>query len=106
MALLIDQQDNQIIDIEQKAAGVEENTQHGYVVRCFVGLIIEACEIRGREVGVAVDHARSARRKRWICFWITVIVILAAVGVGVGVYFKYNPPGGSSSSSGNSTSSG
>ncbi|KIK98856.1 hypothetical protein PAXRUDRAFT_823410 [Paxillus rubicundulus Ve08.2h10] len=81
MALLIDQQDNQIIDIEEKAAGVEANTQHG-----------------GREVGVAVEHARSARRRRWICFWITVVVILAAVGVGVGVYLSQH---GSSSSSAN-----
>lgn len=36
----------------------------------------------------AVKHARSARRKRWICFFILVIVILAAVGIGVGVYFS------------------
>jgi syntaxin 1B/2/3 len=32
----------------------------------------------------AVDHARSARRKRWICFFIFLIV-LAAVGLAIGL---------------------
>lgn len=54
---------------------------------------------RVAEVDVAIKHARAARRKRWICFFITIIVILAAVGIGVGVYFSQHPPGKSSSSS-------
>ncbi|EGN95421.1 hypothetical protein SERLA73DRAFT_142087 [Serpula lacrymans var. lacrymans S7.3] len=41
----------------------------------------------------AVKHARSARRKKWICFWICVIVALAAIGIGVGVYFGPGGPG-------------
>jgi hypothetical protein len=32
----------------------------------------------------AVDHARSARRKRWFCF-LLFIAVLAAVGIAVGV---------------------
>ncbi|KAF9246216.1 t-SNARE [Melanogaster broomeanus] len=89
MAVLVEQQTKQFDDIEATAAGVEADTNKGI-----------------SEVDVAIKHARAARRKRWICFWITVVVILAAVGIGVGVYFSQNPPGSSSSSSGNSTSSG
>ncbi|KAF8557234.1 t-SNARE [Imleria badia] len=83
MATLISQQDEQVASIETKAIGVEEDTRKG------VG-----------EVDLAIKHARSARRKRWICFFITIIVILAAVGIGVGVYFSEHPPGKSSSSGG------
>jgi len=32
----------------------------------------------------AVEHARSARRKRWYCF-LLFLLVLAAVGVAVGV---------------------
>ncbi|KAI9571237.1 t-SNARE [Boletus coccyginus] len=71
MAVLISQQDEQIAVAETKAIGVEEDTRRGT-----------------GEVDTAVKHARSARRKRWICFFILVIVILAAVGIGVGVYFS------------------
>ncbi|KIJ68965.1 hypothetical protein HYDPIDRAFT_23836 [Hydnomerulius pinastri MD-312] len=87
MAILVDQQGEAIDDIETKAGGVEDDTKKGI-----------------DQVDIAIKHARSARRKRWICFWITIIVILAAVGIGVGVYFSQHPPGSSSSSSGNSTS--
>ncbi|KAF9227551.1 t-SNARE, partial [Gyrodon lividus] len=66
MAVLIEQQNNQIIDVEAKTAGVEEDTKRGI-----------------SEVDVAIKHARAARRKRWICFWITVVIILAAIGIGV-----------------------
>lgn len=79
MAILIAQQDDQIAFAETKAIGVEEDTRRG-----------------GTEVDTAVKHARSARRKRWICFFITVIVILAAVGIGVGVYFSQQNNGSSS----------
>ncbi|KAH7889283.1 t-SNARE [Phlebopus sp. FC_14] len=91
MANLIDRQNEQVDDVEAKLGGVELDTRKGV-----------------EQVDVAIKHARSARRKRWICFWITVIIILAAIGVGVGVYFTKNPPNKSSSSSGstNSTTSG
>ncbi|KAF8136695.1 t-SNARE [Boletus edulis] len=83
MAVLLSQQDEQITSIETKAIGVEEDTRKG------VG-----------EVDVAIVHARSARRKRWICFFITIIVILAAVGIGVGVYFSQRKTSSTSSSTG------
>ncbi|KAN0076988.1 t-SNARE [Tylopilus felleus] len=79
MAILISQQDEQIASIETKAIGGEEDIRKGL-----------------GEVDMAVVHARSARRKRWICLFITVIVILAAVGIGVGVYFSQHPPKSSS----------
>ena len=37
----------------------------------------------------AVQHARSARRKRWICFFL-VLIILAIIGIVVGVTVSKN----------------
>ncbi|KIO06481.1 hypothetical protein M404DRAFT_484466 [Pisolithus tinctorius Marx 270] len=86
MATLIEQQQEKVDNIETRAAEVNTDTKRGT-----------------EQVGIAVGHARSARRKRWICFWLTVVIILAAVGIGVGVYFSQHPPGSSSSSSSSST---
>lgn len=63
----------------------------------WVGFIVEPVlrtAHRVAEVDVAIKHARAARRKRWICFFITIIIILAAVGIGVGVYFSQHHSGG------------
>ncbi|KAI6117688.1 t-SNARE [Pisolithus croceorrhizus] len=86
MATLIDQQKDKVDNIETRAGEVNTETKRGT-----------------EQVGVAVGHARSARRKRWICFWLTVVIILAAVGIGVGVYFSQHPSSSSSSSSSSST---
>lgn len=71
MATLLGEQEEKIDAIETQAAGVAHDTEGGM-----------------KHTEVAVKHARSARRKRWICFWLTIIIILAAVGIGVGVYFS------------------
>lgn len=83
MAVLVDQQEVQIDHIQNTAAEVDMET----------GGALKHTE-------TAVKHARAARRKKWICFWITVIVILAAVGIGVGVYFSnhHTSSGGGSAS--------
>lgn len=67
MSVLINQQDETINAIETQAARVEDDTRGG----------LEQTE-------KAVEHARSARRKRWICFFLT-LIILAIIGIVVGV---------------------
>ncbi|KAG2367528.1 t-SNARE [Suillus spraguei] len=74
MATLLSEQEEKIDAIETAAAGVAHDTEGGQ-----------------KHTETAVKHARSARRKRWICFWLTIIIILAAVGIGVGVYFGQHP---------------
>ncbi|KAH7923873.1 t-SNARE [Leucogyrophana mollusca] len=85
MGTLLGEQEEKIDAIQTQAAGVVADTEGGN---------------RLKHTETAVKHARSARRKKWICFWITVIVILAAIGIGVGVYFGQHPPGKSNSSNG------
>lgn len=86
MATLIDQQKDQVDNIETRAGEVNTETKRGT-----------------EQVGVAVGHARSARRKRWICFWLAVVIILAAVGIGVGVYYSQHSSSSTSNSSSSST---
>ncbi|KAH7915007.1 t-SNARE [Hygrophoropsis aurantiaca] len=90
MATLLNQQGEALNTIQAQAAAAAKDTEGGL-----------------QHTDAAVLYARSARRKKWICFWITVIVVLAAVGIGVGVYFGQHPPGKSNSNnSNNSTSDG
>lgn len=86
MATLIDQQKDQVDNIETRAGEVNTETKRGT-----------------EQVGVAVGHARSARRKRWICFWLAVVIIVAAVGIGVGVYYSQHSSSSTSNSSSTST---
>lgn len=86
MATLIDQQKDQVDNIETRAGEVNTETKRGT-----------------EQVGVAVGHARSARRKRWICFWLAVVIIVAAVGIGVGVYYSQHSSSSTSNSSSSST---
>ena len=45
-----------------------------------------------KETGIAVKHARAARRKRWICFGIFVFVIVV-VALILALYFTVGPGG-------------
>jgi syntaxin 1B/2/3 len=67
MSILVEQQEETINAIETTAATVEKDTETG------LGY-----------TGKAVDSARAARKKRWICF-IIFIVILIVVGIVVGI---------------------
>ncbi|KAF9567560.1 syntaxin-like protein [Agrocybe pediades] len=64
MAVMIEQQDAVIKNVEQTAQVVDQDTSHAL-----------------GQTEIAVKHARSYRRGRWICFFIflTVICILALV---------------------------
>ncbi|KAI0673094.1 t-SNARE [Trametes maxima] len=67
MSVLVAQQDEAIDQIQNMAANVEADTAAGV-----------------QQTEKAVEHARSARRKRWICFWLTVL-ILVIIGLIIGL---------------------
>ncbi|KAI0692391.1 t-SNARE, partial [Cytidiella melzeri] len=72
MSVLVEQQDEQINTIESTAAVVEKDVE--------VGL---------QHTEKAVDSARAARKKRWICFGIfVVILIIIAIIIAVEVAGK------------------
>lgn len=89
MATLLSEQEEKVNTIETQAAGVTHDTEGGYAASnsylTHMQSLISLFRLKHTEV--AVQHARSARRKRWYCFFLTLIIILAAVGIGVGVYF-------------------
>ncbi|KAH9063376.1 t-SNARE [Lactarius vividus] len=67
MDALVAQQEDTINTIETSAAQVAGDTEAGLA-----------------QTEKAVKHARAARRKRWICFFIF-LIILAIIGIAVGV---------------------
>lgn len=67
MSILVEQQDEVINTIQTQAYNVEQDTEAAY-----------------KHTEKAVDSARAARKKRWICFIIILIVVLAIVGAVVG----------------------
>ncbi|ODN80700.1 hypothetical protein, variant [Cryptococcus amylolentus CBS 6039] len=69
MAMLVEQQDETIVNVEQQAQGVDQDISAGLV-----------------QTDRAVESARKARRKKWICFWI-VVAILCIIAIILGVYF-------------------
>jgi len=85
MALLVEEQDHQVVAVEAKAADAEQNMG----------------QAEG-QLQKAVKSARAARRKRWICFIIIVIIrasrdtaaeahaAVAIVGIVVGVTVSNN----------------
>lgn len=72
MSIMVEQQDEQINVIETTAAVVEKDTEVG------LGYTEKA-----------VESARSARKKRWICFFICLIVVIIIVVVIVVVVSKH-----------------
>ncbi|TCD64439.1 syntaxin [Steccherinum ochraceum] len=67
MSTLVDSQDDAVQGIERRASEVEADTEAGLTL-----------------TGKAVKWARAARRKRWICFFLF-LIILAIIGIAVGV---------------------
>lgn len=89
MSVLVEQQDETIQAIETAAAGVEKDTEAGYVIRLLHVYHHSqlVCSLGYTEK--AVVSARAARKKRWICFILT-LVILAIVGIVVAVVIVQN----------------
>jgi len=67
MAVLIDEQDEVVNNIEETTKKVEYDTEQGL-----------------GQTNKAVDYARSARGKRVICFWLTVLLIIIIVAAVAG----------------------
>ncbi|KAH9484243.1 Syntaxin-like protein psy1 [Psilocybe cubensis] len=72
MSVLVEQQDETINVIQAQAANVEKDTEAGL-----------------QYTDKAVSSARAARKKRWICF-VIIIIILAIIGIVVGVQVAKN----------------
>ena len=85
MSILVEQQDEQIKNIESTAMTVEKDTEAGWVLRVsFRDWLFTSFNYSLGYTDKAVDSARAARKKRWICFFIT-LIILAIVAIVVGV---------------------
>ncbi|KAI8998518.1 t-SNARE [Trametes punicea] len=78
MSVLVAQQDEAIDQIQTMAGNVEADTHAGL-----------------QQTEKAVEHARSARRKRWICFGLT-LAIIAILALILGLYFGLRNTGSSS----------
>ncbi|KAG2158369.1 t-SNARE, partial [Suillus bovinus] len=72
MSMLVEQQDETINTIEATAQVVEKDTEAGF-----------------QHTGKAVVSARSARKKRWICFFLSLLII-AIIAIIVVVVIKQN----------------
>ncbi|OCF30344.1 syntaxin 1B/2/3 [Kwoniella heveanensis CBS 569] len=69
MAMLVEQQDETIVNVETQAQGVDNDIKQGY-----------------EQTSKAVEHAKKARRKKWICFFIF-LAIIAILALVLGIYF-------------------
>ncbi|TIA88689.1 hypothetical protein E3P99_02480 [Wallemia hederae] len=71
MSILVEQQDDTLQNIHASAEETNKDMELGLI-----------------QTERAVKSARAARRKRWICFWIFIVVIaIIAVVLGCGIYF-------------------
>jgi syntaxin 1B/2/3 len=89
MDVLVAEQDDTINAIETSANQVQKDTEAGYVTCSFA----ESSSDRSRSLGQtekAVVHARSARRKRWYCFFLFLLILLVAgLAIGLSVGLKH-----------------
>ncbi|KAJ7099281.1 t-SNARE [Mycena belliarum] len=72
MAVLVEQQDETVVAIENTAIDVEKNAGEAL-----------------KETSRAVEFARSARGKRWICFFI-VLIVVAILAIVLAIEFTKN----------------
>ncbi|KAK1920984.1 putative syntaxin [Papiliotrema laurentii] len=69
MSMLVEQQDETIVNVENQAMGVDKDVQDAL-----------------KQTSRAVESARKARRKKWICFWI-LVAIVCILALVLGLYF-------------------
>lgn len=88
VSVLVAQQDEAIENIDVTGRRIEDDTRAGYVpVLTFPYFTLNSfflCSLQQTEK--AVEHARSARRKRWICFSI-IVLVLAVLAIVLGIVF-------------------
>ncbi|SJX64474.1 related to SSO1-syntaxin-related protein [Sporisorium reilianum f. sp. reilianum] len=82
MSILVDEQDDALNVIQEQGAQVETDMNQGL-----------------QHTNKAVDSARKARKKRWICFWILVILVIVIAAIIVAVICTR--PGNCGQSNGN-----
>ncbi|EST08989.1 Target SNARE coiled-coil domain protein [Kalmanozyma brasiliensis GHG001] len=82
MSILVDEQDDALNVIQEQGQQVETDMNQGL-----------------QHTNKAVDSARKARKKRWICFWVIIILIIAIAAVVVAVICTR--PGNCGQSNGN-----
>lgn len=69
MNVMMQEQAPMVEQIERQAEATQADMQQG-----------------NKHVDNAIKSARSARKKKWICFWIAVIIVIAlALGIGLGI---------------------
>lgn len=97
MSILVEQQDETINVIEQQAEMADKDLESGSVssfllVRCSAERAYLHLSLFSsvQHTEKAVDSARAARKKRWICFIICILIILIIVGVVAGVIISNN----------------
>lgn len=82
---MVEAQKDTVRDIEKQAQKIEVDTGAGLVQRCDAYLWISLTSFdRLRHEEEAVRHAKSARRKRWIMFFIF-LICLAILAIVLGV---------------------
>jgi syntaxin 1B/2/3 len=85
MATMVAEQEPALVNVEAKAVEAETNMNQACVVLRLRSYKSNSKPSEG-QMQKAVKSARQARRKRWICF-IVLLVILIAVGIGLAVHF-------------------
>ena len=91
MSVLVAQQDEAIENIQYTGGRIEADTRAGYVLMgprsLYPPMLKPPVPLYSlQETEKAVVHARSARRKRWICFGLCVLVA-AVLAIVLGIVF-------------------
>lgn len=80
---LVVQQETQVAQIETKGEEIQENVVKG-----------------NEELDTGIKSARSARKKKWICFWLAILLLLV-IGGAVAIYVVVNKKPGSNNNNNN-----
>jgi len=91
MSTVLEQQGEIIDVIEGDAAAVEKDLETGHVSKRFCRSCSHSSLLspthRVQHTDKAVVSARAARKKRWICFFIT-LIILIIIGAALGITLR------------------
>ena len=91
MSILVEQQDEQITVINDTVKDVEKDVETGYVWFAVYSHNHIYLSTSLNYTNKAVDSARAARKKRWICFMIF-LVLLIVIAIVVVVFVLKNKP--------------
>ena len=85
MSVLVEQQNETVDNIYTQAEGVQNDTEAAWVMitTCPPRLLINV-SLSLQYTDKAVVSARAARKKRWICFFI-IVIVLAVIAIILGI---------------------